>query len=171
MTRPQQLLAALLATLVLAITSCTNGDDNDAPDPTPSPESEVEAAYLAYWEMANRLAETPDPVDPELEQRASGEALAGLRQGLASLEAEGQMLAVGPQTAHTVSGIEVKEDGTASLTDCDVDDSRLLGPDGATLDEDLTTTLWDIGLVRSGGTWRVDRFVRVDSWDGETDCK
>lgn len=167
--------AILLTALVLALTptSCSNDNnsaDNPPPTTTPTPESEVKAAYLAYWEMADRLAGHPDPDDPELPTLAGGEALAHLRDGLADLREQGRKVEVGSKTSHRVSDVEVLDTGTARLKDCDVDDSRLLGADGEVLDEGLTTTHWNVTLVRSEDSWRVDRFVRLNAWEGEVDC-
>src|SRR5918995_3724000 len=56
---------------------------------TQNPEAEVEAAYLAYWEMAKRLSEAPDPNDPELGERATGTALDKLVDSLTTMKAQG----------------------------------------------------------------------------------
>ena len=175
--RPLVRAAALLLLVALlpGLAGCGDDDDSssEAPPTTTSPdsESEVESAYLAYWEMADRLAEEPDSEDPELEKRASGAALADLRDGLAALQAEDRHLDVGPKAAHEVSEISITDSERASLKDCDVDDSRLIGPNGEVLDEGLTTTLWDVRLVDRGDGWLVDQFERVDAWEGEGDCQ
>ena len=77
-SRPLVMIAA--AFLALAAGTCHSDDDADSTSDrtttTVSPESEVETAYLAFWDMAVRLAGSPDPNDPEIAQRASGDALA-----------------------------------------------------------------------------------------------
>src|SRR5918994_5705071 len=83
--------AAAVACALLVLSPGCGGDDGEAADEgtttstsettvastttTQDPEAEVEAAYLAYWEMQQRLAEAPNPSDPEVRQRTTGPAL------------------------------------------------------------------------------------------------
>src|ERR671911_181129 len=80
--------AAVVACALLVLSSGCGDDDGEAADDgtttstsettvastttTQDPEAEVEAAYLAYWEMAKRLLAAPNPDDPEIARRASG---------------------------------------------------------------------------------------------------
>jgi hypothetical protein len=158
--------ALLAALLILTLPSCT-----DTPTTPPeTPKSQAKAAYLAYWEMADRLAGQPDPDASEIDDLASGEALAHLKEGLTGLRDAGQTVEVGSRTSHSVADVRILDDGSARLDDCDVDDSRLVGPNGEVLDEGLTTTLWRVTMTKPDDDWRVDRFERLDAWEGEVDC-
>src|ERR671911_1658895 len=95
--------AAAVACALLVLSSGCGDDDGEAADEgttstsettiastttTQDPEAEVEAAYLAYWEMAERLLAAPDPDDPEIAQRVIGSARAKLVDSLATLRAQ-----------------------------------------------------------------------------------
>ncbi|HMG43977.1 MAG TPA: hypothetical protein VK611_21775 [Acidimicrobiales bacterium] len=175
MTRSKQPLAALLAALLFAVTaSCStndNNNDDDAADPTPSPESEVEAAYLAYWEMGARLLEAPDPADPEIPQRTSGEALTNLVNGLTTLKETDQRSELGRMYSHDVIGVRVDGASRAEVDDCAVDDSRVVNATtGEVVAEGLVTELLRVTLIRDDERWLVDHTSRVDAWEGATDC-
>jgi hypothetical protein len=175
-------VAALAIALALALAAATCGDDEDPPDrttsttasgnssTTPSPEEEVEAAYLAFWEMAVRLAQNPNPDDPEITQRTSGEAMGELVDGLTTLRASNRRSEFGPQYAHNVLSVEVSGD-VASLEDCTVDDSRVVdAATGQPVVEGVGTELLTVTMVRRDSRWLVDRFEHVEAWEGAVEC-
>ena len=172
MTRSKQPLAALLAALLFAVTSsCSNDDNDDAADPTPSPESDVEAAYLAYWEMLVRLSAAPDENDLAISQRSTGQAEDEVKQGLTRLRTDGLAARTGPAYRHEVISVEVRAD-EAQVRDCSVDDSVVIAV--ATGDEvgggTTATGLIEAGLRRVDGAWKVERVDTVESWTGERSC-
>jgi hypothetical protein len=168
---------AMIAVAFLALTTgtCHNDDDSssstDRTTTTQSPEAEVEAAYLAFWDTAVRLAESPDPNDPDIEQRASGDALADLVDGLRALQTANQRTVSGPATTHDVLSVEIEED-TAHIDDCAVDESQLVDvTTGQTKAEGTTTTRWAVTLVKTDAGWLVDQFNRVNAWEGVVACE
>jgi hypothetical protein len=175
-SRPLAMIAAALLALVAG--TCQSDDDADDTSPTTdrttttvSPEAEVEAAYLAFWDMAVRLAGSPNPDDPEIAQRASGDALADLVDGLHALRTANQRTDSGPTTGHDVLAVEVDGD-RAHLDDCAVDESRLVDVDtGETKVEATTTTRWAVTAIRRDGRWLVDQFERTDAWEGAVACE
>src|SRR5215207_6993415 len=114
------------ACVVLVLSSRCGNDDGEAADDgattstsettiastttTQDPEAEVEAAYLAYWEMNKRLSEAPDPNDPELGERATGTALDKLVDSLTTMRAAGERFVFGPEYSHLVESVEVSDD-------------------------------------------------------------
>jgi hypothetical protein len=186
--RPRLAATALVAVLALSA-ACGGSDRDDADDdptttepaeessttadPTttaPSVEADVEAAYLAYWEMVERLTNSPDPDDPEISQRAIGTALTTFVDSVTTLKAQGQAVVTGPQTSHDVTSIELSAD-SATLRDCNVDDAkRVEASSGDELIEAVATNLLEVTLVESDGTWLVSSIKRVGAWDGATQC-
>lgn len=170
------LLVGLLLGLVVGPAACGNDDDSsDDPPPTTTSattESEVESAYLAYWEMGARLLEAPDPDDPEIPERASGEALADLVAGLEALKSANLRSELGSQYAHNVIGVEVENDGRAVVDDCAVDDSRLVdAATGEVVEQSVVTELIRVTMLRDGDRWRADSSVQVDAWEGAVECR
>jgi hypothetical protein len=182
--------AALVAVFALLPAAC-GGDDGEAADEddpastapaeessttadatttVPSVEAEVEAAYLAYWEMAERLTNSPDPDDPEISFRAIGTALTTFVDSVMTLKAQGQAVVTGPQTSHDVRSIEVSADA-ATLRDCNVDDAkRVEASTGNEVVEAVATNLLEATLLKSDGTWLVSSIKRISAWEGATQC-
>jgi hypothetical protein len=188
--RPRLAVAALVAVFALLPTACgrDGGEDADQDDPTatpsaegssttvnptttaPSVEAEVEAAYLAYWEMAERLTNSPDPDDPEISQRAIGTALTTFVDSVTTLKAQGQAVVTGQQTSHDITSIELSADA-ARLRDCNVDDAkRVETSTGNEIVEAVATNLLDVTLLRSDGSWLVSSIKRISAWEGATQC-
>lgn len=170
------LVVGLLLGIVVGPAACGNDDDSsDDPPPTtttPDPESEVESAYLAYWEMGSRLLEAPDPDDPEIPERASGEALADLVAGLDALRSANLHSELGPQYSHDVIDIKVESEGRAVVDDCAVDDSRLVdAATGEVVEQSVVTELLRVTMHLQGERWRADSSTRVDAWEGAVECQ
>jgi hypothetical protein len=137
---------------------------------TISPEEEVEAAYLAFWDMFVRLAQAPDPDDPEIHERASGEAAGNVVDGLTTLRSLHRRSQFGPGYRHEVLQVDVRGD-TAVVQDCAVDDSRLVDTlSGEVVAQGVVTELLEVTLQRVGDTWLVDGTTRLDSWSGAVAC-
>jgi hypothetical protein len=173
-SRPVAMIAA--AFFALAAGTCHNDDDSDSTasdrtTTTQSPEAEVEAAYFAFWDMAVRLAESPDPEDPEIAQRASGDALSDLLDGLQRLRDLNRHSEFGPLYEHDVLSVRVDRD-SAVVEDCAVDDSRIVdGTSGAVVDESVVTERLQVTLARADDSmWRVDSSTRSNAWEGAVEC-
>jgi hypothetical protein len=174
-SRPLAMIAAALLALVAG--TCQSDDDADDTSPTTdrttttvSPEAEVEAAYLAFWDMAVRLAESPNPDDPEIAQRASGDALADLVNGLRALQSQNQHSEFGPEYGHEVLSTEIDGE-TAIVEDCAVDDSKIVNVEtGEIAVEGVGTQRLSVTLRRSDGDWVVDKFDQLDAWTGAVAC-
>lgn len=162
----------IAATAALAACSCST-DDDDPPPPTTeeTKEEEVETAYLAFAEMGARLLAAPNPDDPEIRERTSGEAQANLIDGLTSLRDANERYELGPNYEHEVLSIDVA-DGSATAVVCVVDDIRLL--DAATGDvkgQGTTTAQWTVSLIRSNPTWVIDRIDESELGQGVLPCE
>jgi hypothetical protein len=186
--RPRLAATALVAVLAFSLAAC--GDDgreadeadptttapNDDPstdDPTttaPSVEAEVEAAYLAYWEMNERLAGAPDPADPEIERLSMGSAKDRLVSGITGFVTKGQTVRFNDAYAHEILSIDPMGD-EAQLRDCYVDDATVLDADSGEEIESATSTLdLAVTLTLTPEGWKVSRVERLNIWDGVTQC-
>ena len=135
---------------------------------TLSESEEVEAAFLAFDAMLDRLREAPDPDDPEIAQRASGEALASITDAQTTMYTLGETAVFGGRHATHVLGVEVEGD-VAVVHDCSVEDRTVNTPSGP--DGPFLTTYWtDWTLVRVNGAWLVDHSVGVRRIEGERPC-
>lgn len=163
--------------VVLAVTVGPCSNDDEPPDATPrsttttlSPEQEVEAAYLAFAEMGARLLQEPNPNDPEIAQRATGQAREDLVNGLASLQESNQRYELGPQYGQQVLSMSVGRD-QADAEVCVVEDSRRLdATTGEVLAQGVTTAKWAVRLLHTGQQWFVDEITELENWDGEVEC-
>ena len=181
-------LTALCAVLASAACGGDGGTDEEAPASTTeaseppdttvaetttstlSPEAEVEAAVMAYEAMASRLIQAPDPNDPEIAERATGENRSHLEAHLQELVALGRAGQLGPNTRQTVLHTEVSGD-QATVEVCSVDDGVLIEvATGRVLNDDVVTDHSVVTLERSDGAWLVAQRSRIATWDGVTDC-
>jgi hypothetical protein len=178
--------AAAVACALLVVSSGCGDDDGEAADEgtttstsettvastttTQDPEAEVEAAYLAYWEMAKRLSENPDPHDPELAERATGTNLDQVVDNLTTLKAQGRAIRFGRLYRHEVQSVELT--GTTALVrDCSVDDAATINAStGRDVSASVTTALLEARLALEDGSWRVGSIQRLDAWNGVTEC-
>lgn len=136
----------------------------------PTPEAAVEAAYLAYWEMAQRLVEAPDPDDPEIAERATGQVAHQLTDSLTTLRSRDQAVRSGPRYVHDVLSVSVSAD-SAQVIDCAIDDAVVVNVlTGETVEERLITVLLETTLRLAGGTWLVSDVHQQESWEGVSAC-
>jgi hypothetical protein len=177
-------LATIALVGLLAVGGCGCGGSDDDPSPpttrrppsttsapptTASVESQVEEAYLAYWEMTERLLEAPDPDDPEIAERATGQVLGQLSDSLTTLRAQGHAVRSGPEYAHNLLSVDVQGD-TGVVLDCAVDDAAVIDVASSEMvDERLVTVLLETTL-RYDGHWLVAEVDQQDSWEGKTTC-
>lgn len=184
--RRRRARAVLLPLAVLLAVGACGGDDEpdeDPPDTTaatpttspattaPSPEAEVEEAYLAYWEMAARLSAAPNPDDPEIAERAVDPVLGVITDSLSTLRAQGQEVHLGDQYARDVTSVVVNGD-EAVVRDCTIDDGeRRDGSSQEVIDRYLNTVLLEATLVSVEGRWLVREIDQLNSWDGAVACE
>lgn len=183
--------AALVAVFALLPAAC-GGDDGEAADEddpastapaeessttadatttVPSVEAEVEAAYLAYWEMNERLAGAPNPADPEIERLSMGTARDRLVSGLTGFVTKGQTVRFNDAYAHDILSIDSDGD-TAQLRDCHVDDATVLdAQSGEEVDSAIATNHLDVTLTRTSDGWKISRVERIGIWEGVTQCE
>lgn len=173
------------ATMVVAGCGGGGGDDDDGGGSSPddstattaesttttlSETEEVEAAFLAFDAMYTRLRESPNPDDPELAERASGETLAGITDSQTTMRTLGETAVFGERQATHVLGVEFPEPETAVVRECTVEDRTVntrTGPDGPFL-----ATYWtDWTLLRVDGIWMVDHSKAIRRAEGEHSCE
>jgi hypothetical protein len=171
---------------VLVAGCSDDADDSDADDDRTSTtitsngttstipvEQEVEQAYLAYWAMLDRLAQDPNPDDPEITQRATGDALAELTDFVTEMKDAGWRGEFGEQHSHEVLSVDA-DDGTAQVEHCAIDDSSVIdtstGQGVGPSDEGVTTHLYKATLEESVSGWQVETISEEDNWPGAGDC-
>jgi hypothetical protein len=145
--------AAVLAVVVLA--GCSGGggkqavapttttvapSTSDATPTTQSQEAQVKQAYLDYWQMVDRLIATPNPSDPELQQRAVDPVLSSLRDDLTTRLSEGRTtrLPSNSRYSHFV-GSTSTTGNQATVDDCFIDDRVQYASDGTVLNDRVST--------------------------------
>jgi hypothetical protein len=164
---------ALVAT---AVWGCGGGGGEDVvaePATATAAKTEVEQAYLAYWDMVGRLEREKPGQDAEIADRATGPALVALTSQMAMLELSGQLNLHEDGYEHQVLSVEVE--GTSAteavVRDCFVDDTTLV--DRETLEpvtgknDGVTTQLLEVRLVVRD-TWQVQEVVTVETFEGAT---
>jgi hypothetical protein len=167
-----------LAVVLIGTSACGGGDEAVVTQPAAGGEgedikkTEVEEAYLDYWEIVTRL-ETGGPTqDAEIATRATGPALVKLSSELALLEIADQVNQHGDAYEHRVMSVDLGESGAdttrATLRDCFVNDATVI--DRATNDPladqkgVVTTVLAATLVVRDG--WQLQSIEVVDTFDG-----
>jgi hypothetical protein len=184
--RAQKLATAAVAVLLVAaggwlLGKVIEADDNSKSEASGAtttapidPEAEVEQAYRAYNAMVDRLAQAPDPNDPELSQRATGRARDRIVELMNDLVSTGDVARLGPMRSQTVLTIEIAG-GTATLRACLVDESgRYDATTGEAVVPMTVGTIIDTAtLDHTGGTWRVSAIKNPgpdERWEGVSTC-
>jgi hypothetical protein len=154
-------------------TTTAPNDDPSTDDPTttePSVEAEVEAAYLAYWEMAERLAQAPDPNDPEIDDRSTGRVRNELVDNLTTMQTQGQHIEFGPSNAHDVVKVDING-GSAIVSDCVVDEGvQVDDSTGERVEFSATAGLLEATMVNSEGGWIVESVAKPPAALVEETC-
>lgn len=127
---------------------------------TLSPEGEVEQAYREFDAMLARLSPAPNPDDPEIVQRTTGEFRDRLRRVLADQRARRLAVELGPEYGPTKVVVTVKGDA-ATVKACYVDQSAIVNvATGASVNPMRTVReLQTLTFVREGGRWKLHRLV------------
>jgi hypothetical protein len=171
---PTTRLATLLLLLPVPLLSCSDEEDpppRSTTTTTLSPEAEVEAAYLAYWNMVDRLVADPDPENPQIGEMAVDPARQRLIDSLSGFQSAGHVARSGDLYAHVVTDVAVNGD-TATLRDCAVDDSSLVEADsGEVVEQEVVTTSVEAVLIREGSAWLLKELNPIESWEGAVPCR
>jgi hypothetical protein len=135
-----------------------------------SAEAEVEAAYLRYWAVVDRLVQSPDGDDAELAARAVDPVLAVVRDDLREYAARGTYVEL-PRTSrpHAIQRVEVT-DGRATVIACQLDDAVVHRRDGSIVDDDVLTKRLEASLVHVDRTWKLSESRVVEQWSGDAGC-
>lgn len=201
--RRSRLLPAALAPVVavlLIAPACTKDDSPnptaDAPGPTPSttaapatepttdatttttapptPEQEVEAAYLEIVDRYYRRFEKPDPNDSSIAENHSGENQRITTDELTKVATAGQIARFprGTPPVPTVLSVELMGENTALLRICLVDDTQIVEVSTMRVVNDVVSSrLIDTTLIRSDGRWKADSLRLVQRWEDGKGCK
>jgi hypothetical protein len=169
------------------VAGCSGDDDDDADggsDTTAAveqetttttepltPEEEVAADYVAYWEAYDRLATDPSPTIESMTTLASGQALDSATQAIAELENQGLAIEFGPLEKHNPYAPSIIDDQTAYVADCHMSDARAVDANGQVVRGDPPEGRPEsiaANLVRDGDGWVVDSLQYYDLAPGET---
>jgi hypothetical protein len=185
---------------LVALTGCSSGDDDDdagsqqettadastpatttttattAPTTTATtapltPEGQVAADYLAYWQAYDQLAQDPGASTDALAEHASGQALDSARQAIGELRSQNQSAELGPLEKHNAYSPSIIDDRTAYVADCHVSDARVVDAGGGVVRGDPADGRPETiaaNLVRGTDRWLVDSLQYYDLAPGET---
>jgi hypothetical protein len=130
---------------------------------TPSQEDQVKAAYLAYWQMVDRLSAAPNPDDAELATRATDPLLSFLRDDFSTRAEQGRTTHYPDDptlNSHHIRRVEL-DTKTARIVDCFVDGRIAVLADGTT-DADVVTKQATATMLLEGQQWLISN-VHFDS--------
>lgn len=181
--------AAALVVAGAGVAACSGGDGGDsaegeesrspttaaeAPETTSttlSPTQEVEEAFLAFDAMTHRLRESPDPEDPEIAQRASGETLAGITDATTTLQTTGFTMRFGERDSVQILSVTLVDPATAVVHECTVEDLTEVNAAGETNGPFIRTFWTEWTLVKAGDAWLVDSSDGIERREGEHPCE
>ena len=142
-----------------------------APPTTADESATVLEAYEEYRAARIELLMHPNSDSPLLLQSMTGQAREEMRRLVAEQLRERWVLVYPPQSSsrHTAK-VDAVGGNFAELTDCVVDDSNALYPDGHLDNTDVDTSLFSVTLVKEAQRWKVLNRVRLDSARGISGC-
>lgn len=140
----------------------------------PTPEEDVLAAYLDYWDAVDEAFSLPqvDPDSAALSQYATGEALDRVRQNAddALQASEAYRIPEGGLYEHRAVVVFLEED-SATVRDCNIDDTVAVDTSsGEVVDDAVSTRLYISMLVQEAGQWKVAAVNRESSLEGVAGC-
>jgi hypothetical protein len=182
-------IAALVALVVVAGGGC-GGDDGEestsstASSTTSAPsttldeatrkEAAAKAALLDYYDAYQEA--TAEPVNPqhaELQALVTGEHRLVVTRNLEERQASGEAvkLPAGTQSSHDFRSVELQQDGSVEIVDCQVDDSIVYEVEtGQVVDDDVVTKLVIGSMTFEGGAWKLAFSEISDAWPGVRAC-
>jgi hypothetical protein len=130
----------------------------------------AKAAYLAYWQMFDRVTNPPSPSDPAIAQFAVDPARADLVDGLNTLQAAGQTISepAGNPSRHDVD-VTITSSG-ATVSDCFVDTRVISDRSGGVINDAVVTKTLRGRLVVDDGQWKVTQYDELKRTDGASAC-
>lgn len=147
----------------------SSSTSTERPDPV---EAAVLEAYDAYWAMFLRVSDPPNPADPEIPQRATGNRLVALIEAL-QRNAQEQTVIRLPEMAlyeHNPEVVTLEAD-RAEIRDCSIDDGLLIrSTTGEVLNDVVATHLIESILRLEWGAWKVAESNIVERWEGVAGC-
>lgn len=133
-------------------------------------EQEVEEAYLAYWAMLDRLAQDPNPDDPEIRERASGQAQDMAVDGLTTMQDAGWRSEFGDEHGHSVLSVTVDGD-EAVVQHCAVDQSQVIDTTtGEVVRDGSATIFYEAALRQTNIGWDVHTVAEIDPLLDNANC-
>jgi hypothetical protein len=143
---------------------------SEATTTTLSPEAQVKAAYLAYWQTIDRLSAAPNPDDPQLASVATDPVLSSARDVLRTSAARQERTVTPPngRYSHVIQSVRLA-DRSAVIGDCSIDDQVVLSLDGQVLDGAVTTKQYE-AVVLEDAAWKVSDVRIVSQHAGATEC-
>lgn len=179
-------IAALVGAVLVALGACGGDDDEEstgttaasttsAPSTTlANPSSEVEEAYLAYWDAYLKASSEPVKPDiPELQALMTGDHQRAVTRNLRNLQGSGRAVRERENSRYrNVFGrVEFAGEAEASFSACSYDD--LVTYDVATgvpVDDSVATKWLEGQMVREGAAWKVARLKIVSRETGRDQC-
>lgn len=190
-------VASLLLTVLVAGPACSD-DEPDAPtagdtlpdptttdpepttaDPTtttttpPTPEEEVEAAYLDITKTYFRRLENPDPADPSIARNHTGDSKRIIEAELDQLSMAGQIgrFPTGAAPKPSIISVELTGADEAVLQLCLVDDTQIVETVGQkVVNDDVSSRLVKTSLVRQHARWKVESLYLLKRWEDGNGC-
>lgn len=151
-------------------TSTSRATSSNTTSSASNDQDAAKAAYLAYWQIFDRVTNPPNPSDPSIAQYSVDPARADLIDGITTLQAAGQSIHELPN-AGSSHHVDVVVDGSrANFTDCFVDARVIVDASGNTVNDKVVTKLLKGYLVVDGGSWKVAQYDEVQRRDGATGC-
>ena len=181
--------AVVLAVAVVGVAACggsggggdpAEGEESRSSTTTASPESttttlsptqEVEEAFLAFSAMMDRLRQSPDPDDPEIAQRASGETLAGITDAQTTLQTTGFSARFGERSSVQILSVRFLDPATALVRECKVEDLTEVNAAGEANGPFVRTYWTEWTLIKVGEAWIADSSDGIERREGEHPCE
>ena len=151
--------------------STTTSTTPESTSTTLSPTQEVEEAFLAFDAMMDRLRESPNPDDPEIAQRASGETLAGITDATTTLHTTGFTMRFGERDSVQILSVGFVDRATALVRECTVEDLTEVNAAGETNGPFVRTYWTEWTMVKVGEAWLADSSDGIDEREGEHPCE
>jgi hypothetical protein len=143
--------------------------------PTTEPLTEEDAILAAvdgFWQTVVESSQPPDPDHPGLEQYLTG------RQYEVTLDRIRHKLLLGQATRYPEDSryshspeLQSMSADSAVVADCGVDDLIVYDvASGRILNDAVSTTLWELRLLKAEGQWRVSESLIAEQWEGAVEC-
>ncbi|CAN5895553.1 hypothetical protein BH23ACT2_BH23ACT2_09200 [soil metagenome] len=194
------LLAAVAATLVLVASACGGSDDDPAADGTtstppgttsttstteateateatttepPTPEEEVEAAYLEAMAVFFDVSRSPDPDDERLAETNVEPNLTAIRGVMTDAQEDGIYVRYPDDQPPVpeILTIQVDED-VADLTVCLVaDGQQVRASDERVVDDEFVSRFIEVSMRQVNDSWKIGESLITGQWQDGKGCE